>query len=818
MKLKYSTIKKKKTFLIGLLILFLIIGVLAVAPNKPTLVSPANASINQPLINLLSVNITDGDAGNLEVKIYYYQGTYDTTGNLTYCYQESANISTDCGGLNTGTYYKNDDNKQIDGNWTSWSGYITGYDWWGESLIVNYSIPSGVIVNESYLRYKFYDSCNGFTEGQAIIPNLCDTSNNILSLEIGSTREPGEYGSSNTFGFDCWNGSGYIPTIFTIYGCDIFQTLYFYEEAMNWSISEDYLLKNETIASGLLSSYSWTGLSENTTYKWYATSNDSTDTTQSDLFSFTTGFKPLINEYNISNTSSEYLDSISFWTNTTTTDSDIIQNVSYKLTYPNSTTIQFWNITGSPFYNSTTYQLDAYGVYSFNITSYDNISTASDTKTFNYDISIGNLSSIPSSWTFSQQVGTSSSENFNLTHTADSWVEYNASIQGIEINDANNFTFDLTQERFNITKDGSYIINLNLTSNTSLSNETYKGNLTITRIYDNQKYKIPIIASISTTGVGIIDLINYPLNYKSITINSGGTSQWDLKINNTGNRTLTDCEVSCTGTASSFTTFLNNESFNIAIGTIHQTTVYHNPSLAGTYQGIVQVTCTATAEGGTDTEIITEDISVISNGGDDNGGGSAGESRSFCDLELPDKIIITKNNPVRRLVIGNTLSESITPSWTISYVEGKLDGSNYIKIIGDIGTISGDSEDELSVLIKDESFFDEHNETYYAEISISSSQCQAQSVDVEIRTGDYFFAMPESFEEFINNIVGFQTLELFEIGNYSVQMLVLTLIISLASFGLFIFIYYNKKYAIPKILFSSIGIIILMEGVLWVII
>ncbi|MGV8168983.1 MAG: LamG-like jellyroll fold domain-containing protein [Candidatus Nanoarchaeia archaeon] len=106
---------------------------------------PTTAYTNDTLQGFCSANDTDGD--NVS---YYYQwyknGAANESGNelsggaASLCYQESANVSTACGGLNTGAYNMGgwaDPGIIIDGNWSSGFAYCNGYH-----MYVNYSKPT----------------------------------------------------------------------------------------------------------------------------------------------------------------------------------------------------------------------------------------------------------------------------------------------------------------------------------------------------------------------------------------------------------------------------------------------------------------------------------------------------------------------------------------------------------------------------------------------------------------------------------------------------------------------------------------------------
>ena len=122
---------------------------IAVLNTPPVLqsarISPADPVDTDELVGYC--NATDSDGGNVT---YYYQWWVNDTINETggggslggWCYQETANVSTACGGVATGGYssigtWINISNV-YDGNWNT-SGYTTSYG----TFFVNYSRPSG---------------------------------------------------------------------------------------------------------------------------------------------------------------------------------------------------------------------------------------------------------------------------------------------------------------------------------------------------------------------------------------------------------------------------------------------------------------------------------------------------------------------------------------------------------------------------------------------------------------------------------------------------------------------------------------------------
>jgi hypothetical protein len=175
-------------------------------------------------------NSTDTD--NDDVSIYYYRwyknDTLNESGILpaSYCYQETANVSTACGGLSTGTYSQSGDdwceggcasdrfNLIIDGNWTTKA--LPNLAGSGSFGYVNYTKPSNAI-NATW-QIKDDDGIANLT-----VPSIC-FSQTPLQL-----RFRGQESVDDTY-WECWNGTDW-DTLKQLYSS------YAYEEAIWWGYS-----------------------------------------------------------------------------------------------------------------------------------------------------------------------------------------------------------------------------------------------------------------------------------------------------------------------------------------------------------------------------------------------------------------------------------------------------------------------------------------------------------------------------------------------------------------------------------------------------
>lgn len=156
--------------------------------------------------------------------------------SATMCYQESANVATSCGGLNTGNYNSfssswfegYEGNIAYDGNWDSSARNQPGSGW--ANFYINYSKPTGALSTSLWkVRYGY----NGHINENITLPIAC-FNQNVIQYKI-STIDTG-FGSQSV-NLTCYNG-----TAFQLIGTGVNQTPNngdnsIYEEAMWWNIS-----------------------------------------------------------------------------------------------------------------------------------------------------------------------------------------------------------------------------------------------------------------------------------------------------------------------------------------------------------------------------------------------------------------------------------------------------------------------------------------------------------------------------------------------------------------------------------------------------
>ncbi|CAB1060222.1 hypothetical protein D1BOALGB6SA_4987 [Olavius sp. associated proteobacterium Delta 1] len=136
----------KKTLIFTILMIACCSVIFAAAPTLNEVgIRPASPYTNDDLIGYCNASDTDGD--NLT---YYYKWYLNDTLNSSgwhdgFCYQETPNVATTCGGLNTGTYVAGGfwggagpSNKFIDGDWDT-AAFGGNFGW----VFVNYTKPAG---------------------------------------------------------------------------------------------------------------------------------------------------------------------------------------------------------------------------------------------------------------------------------------------------------------------------------------------------------------------------------------------------------------------------------------------------------------------------------------------------------------------------------------------------------------------------------------------------------------------------------------------------------------------------------------------------
>ena len=147
------------------------------------------------------------------------------------CYQETANVSTACGGLSTGSYSLtsgwSDPANLYDGDWSTYARSPSEYNY----AYINYTIP----VNSIDAIWQVAEDNMGYQVDNFTLSDYnCDMSGSILQLEIRSLYSTG-FGEGRGDIY-CYNGTGW-KTIRTLNGGAAGNEI-FYEEAVYWNITQ----------------------------------------------------------------------------------------------------------------------------------------------------------------------------------------------------------------------------------------------------------------------------------------------------------------------------------------------------------------------------------------------------------------------------------------------------------------------------------------------------------------------------------------------------------------------------------------------------
>ncbi|MFA5797010.1 MAG: LamG-like jellyroll fold domain-containing protein [Candidatus Woesearchaeota archaeon] len=411
------------------------------------------------------------------------------TGNGGMCYQESANESTACGGLNTGTYANestagwNNLNYTIDGNWST-TGDTGGLAGDSATLYINYTKPSNSL-DTSVWRVSNGNSTGGVFIVNISLPILCwNYSSTIIRLKVTS-----QHGASTLFNdvkWDCYNGTDYLNLSRTT-GSDLV-----YEEAIWWNISgtSNPQTSSSTLSQGQSWSMNWTVNTTGTTGSSYYvdvlfnSSYGSGSVPNND----TANRKMTVNSAPVLNSS----------------------RVSPTIAYTNDTLLGYCNATDSNLDNLT-YNWKWYLNAVQNTTG-----TTSSNYTQGLEINVANVSSgnlsVGQNWTLSCQANDSS-----LTS---SWM--NSSVVAIRAVPAVLFVYPTPNSGTSATNT-SIIVNasINISVLTNLSTVTWNWNGTNYTMYNNSLVLLYNFNNVSVFG----ENVSSNKTFDSSTYGNNGTCQ-----------------------------------------------------------------------------------------------------------------------------------------------------------------------------------------------------------------------------------------------------------------------------------------------------
>ena len=158
-------------------------------------------------------------------------------GEIISCYQESANVSTACGGLDTGNYATDDNgvtftnlHNYFDENWSS-TAYL-GAGTYGSHLNITMNYTTPIKTESAVWKYRWFSSNYSVN-----IPADCVRNNLLLRYQFilqGPSLQDANY--------TCYNGTLWLPLAFvnSTLSDDI------YEEGVTWSIVNDSCMYSGT--------------------------------------------------------------------------------------------------------------------------------------------------------------------------------------------------------------------------------------------------------------------------------------------------------------------------------------------------------------------------------------------------------------------------------------------------------------------------------------------------------------------------------------------------------------------------------------------
>lgn len=160
--------------------------------------------------------------GQSDTSAVYLSPTFTQTilNNIPLCYQETANVSTSCGGLATGSYstsgtWTNGANT-YDGNWGNYGYASSGTAY----LYINYTKPIGA-TNLSLWQVK--SGSSGTTTNLSLSDCWINDTTPTIQLRVSST-----YNNVNS-NFSCWNGTSWVQLLSNTGS-------YVYEEGIFWDM------------------------------------------------------------------------------------------------------------------------------------------------------------------------------------------------------------------------------------------------------------------------------------------------------------------------------------------------------------------------------------------------------------------------------------------------------------------------------------------------------------------------------------------------------------------------------------------------------
>jgi len=395
------------------------------------------------------------------------------------------------------------------------------------------------------------------------------------------------------------------------YSCELFiDTLGYGINATVLNATDTIFTTNSTLSQG--------------THSWNVTCQSGSVTNSSEHRTITIdNIAPVINSNQTSTAVPIYRDTINITANVTDATTAVTACY-FNLTDPNANVV-INNVNGTQvgdIWNSTNYQLNVSGNWTVNISCSD-IALNMITSSWIFRADLGTITQIPTSKTYSQIAGVTETFNLTISHTGNNNNTLDFDIIG-DIADTNNFTVTFSEDPTTIEESETQIITVEIDTNSTLTADTFTGNITWNRTEDGTTDVIEVTIYISAA-VG--NVISTPATLTSLAVSNNSVTTTSVNITNDGTRLLNNCNISIDTGLATYTTF-NNNNFNVSINATEIIYLTITRPIIDIYDTTITTTCISTDENGLDSDtsslIVSVSAEVLS------GGGGGGISLSSC--------------------------------------------------------------------------------------------------------------------------------------------------------------------------------------------
>lgn len=668
-------------------------------------------------------NASDNDTSLIAVNYTWYNGStaYLTGENLSggtsaFCYQESANVSTDCGGLSIGNY--------------SFPGVID----WTEYMYINYSIPQNALGADWQLKNNATNLLN------ISIPAGCwNKPSNVLQLRVLVQIVTGTSGQNYQ---QCYDGSSWqsIGTVAsgpatcggpgsTNYNladgdwstgvgtdgagwrnCGVAN---FYEEGIYWNLS--YISNNTNTLVSMLpanTTHKW----ENWTFKCIARDNVSYSVNSSNFSINISSAPPVITSANLTN-QTVYLGQTAI-ANWTFTDLDGDTDTSYYRWYLNGSINQQGQFTGAvPNFSNFNASGDTIILSmmgndgTVNSTVWVNSSTVTVLDPW-LNMTINSLTA------FNQTMGKNKTISFmlNLLNNVSTTLLFN-------ISDNRNITFisslAYNTTLFNVTGTATTVLNISLNSSNITGTQFF--NLTVIRQIDKRNFTFLVDITVVSQSASL------SFTPTALWATTGYTTTIFTKAFNVTNTDYNGSNCSFS-TPTALNTYIQPHTFNISTET-KEITISIVSAAADIYAGTLTLTCTnatdtfdsVSAPIGMDYLLLVQTPYIAPGGG----GGSSTTSKKSCFIKLSkETLTVSDNTKIDTLYIKNSEATAYIPSVTLSDTI-----KQHVRYTLAPAIIRADESGELSILLSSS------NISVLGEVVLVDAACEDITVPVALNSG-----------------------------------------------------------------------------------